>query len=191
MNRPSGVPFPEWFRANVVSASGTIDEISSTFHCSQASVSRWRRRILDGKPLKGGGAHAEKCVLSADDVMNMLQFVSLCPMVSLPELQSYLLLGFEVDVSQSTLCRELQRCGFSRKKIQRFSNLRDEAQRISWWVLGVHQNGVCGLDHNLLVDIDESTFTWDSAQRKHGYALIGEKAKCGGLVRLVFHFTKF
>ena len=123
-----------------------------------------------------------RLILSADDVVNMLQFISICPQVSLAELQSYLELGLHVSVSMSTLCRELKRCGFSRKKINRFSQKRDETQRIDWWVRGVHLNGVAGVNPDMLVDIDESTFTWDSAQRKHGYSLIGTKAMCGGRV---------
>ena len=36
-------------------------------------------------------------------------------------------------------------------------------------------NGVAGVHADMLVDIDESTITWDSAHRKHGYSVIGKK----------------
>ena len=191
MNWPRGVAYPVWFRANIVSASGSIDDIAERYHCSRASVIRFRRLSARGLPLAGGrqpilNPDDRNWTLNSDQVVDMLQFICMCPQVSLVELQSYLLLGFHVNVSQSTLCRELRRCGFSRKKINRFSSQRNEAQRVDWWVNGIHNNGVAGVNPDLLVDIDESTFTWDSAQRKHGYSLIGTKVMCGGLVSIYF-----
>ena len=53
MNNPSGVAYPLWFRANVVAATGTISEVAQQFHCSEASVSRFRR--LNAAGHLGGG----------------------------------------------------------------------------------------------------------------------------------------
>ena len=186
-SRPSGVAYPLWFRENVVAATGTISDIAQQFNCSTVTVSRFRCLHVAGEGLGGGrrlvsAPDDRNFLLSTDDVVNMLQFISMCPQATLAELQSYFLLGFDIAVSKSTLCRELQNCGYSRKQINRFSIRRDEAQRILWWVNGPLQNGVAGVNPDVLVDIDESTFTWDSAQRKHGYSLIGTKAMSGGLV---------
>ena len=187
MLSPNGVAYPEWFRSNIVAATGTIDDIALQFNCSRASVVRFRRLARNGEPLAGGRQpklHPDdrKWILTADVVVHMLEFISMSPQVSLVELQSFLLCGFNITVSQSTVCRELKRCGYSRKKINRFSMNRDEVQRVNWWLNSVDNRGVAALNPDLLVDIDKSTFTWDSAQRKHGYSLIGTKALCGGLV---------
>ena len=148
---------------------------------------RFRRLNAAGQGLGGGrepqtSPFQRNFLLSPADIINMMQFISIVPQATLVELQSYFLLGFNISVSTSTLCREIKNCGYSRKNINRFSIRRDEAQRILWWVNGPNQNGVAGANADILVDIDESTFTWDSAQRKHGYALIGTKAMAGGLV---------
>ena len=169
MSAPSGVAYPLWFRENVVNATGTIEQIAAQFNCSRSSIVRFRRLNSAGQGLQGGrrqvsSPDARKFLFSAQDVVNMLQFISIYPQVSLAELQSYFLLGFNITVSTSTLCRELKRCGYSRKNINRFSVRRDEAQRIRWWVNGPHLNGVAGVNADMLVDIDESTFTWDSVQ---------------------------
>ena len=186
MHHPVGVRYPLWFRRNVVASTLTHADTASQFGISVSSVVRFRDLALVG--LLEGGRRVEvdpsdrKLTLTPEDIEGLLVFLTVCPQATLRELQSYLFEGHRVIVSISTLCRELKRCGYSRKKLKRFSMLRDESERVRWWTSSPHNRGVAGLNVDLLVDIDESTFTWDSAQRKHGYSLKGQIASCPGLV---------
>ena len=191
LSRPTGVSYPLWFRENVVASTLSAPKTAAAFGISAGSVHRFRALHRAGQ-LEGGrkprDVDSRNLTLTPDDIEGLMIFVNISPQATLRELQSYLLHGHHVQVSTSTVCRELKRCGMSRKKLKRFSLLRDEEERIKWWTSPPHENGVAGLDVDSIIDIDESTFTWDSAQRKHGYSVIGSKASCPGLVRLfLFH----
>ena len=147
---PNGIPYPMYLRANILSSSGTLEEICQKFGCLVSTITRLRRLYIETGTFEGGRKnraeteHVRK-TLTSDDCYSLVCLVNLYPQCTLKEMQSYLLIGQRVSVSTSTICRELKRCGFSRKNLNRFSIFRQEPSRIAWWVNPPDLNGCAGV----------------------------------------------
>lgn len=64
-----------------------------------------------------------------------------------------------LDLSLSTYCRELERLGMTRKKMQYFSCRRDETDRVNFWCNSPnhpYRPGVFGLSYLDIIDLDEA-----------------------------------
>jgi hypothetical protein len=107
-------------------------------------------------------------------------------------LQSYvdfLKIVCNVTISKSTVCRELKKLGFSYKNMEYYSMSRDENDRINYWCNGPeYLPRRCMLNVNYLeiVDIDESGYYTDAANRKKSHSGIGVRARKRG--RSIFLF---
>ena len=165
-------------------------DTASALNVSVSTVKRVRYRWRDHGDCQVGRetvpASLRKCTLSPSDCEVLSQFVGMYPQVTLVQLQNFLFLGLNIAVSTATVSRELSRLGFSRKKINRYSIYRRESDRVNWWLKPPACNGCLGVSVDDLVDIDESKFTWESAERKYGYSLKGFRAKAPGVVSLFF-----
>ena len=104
------------------------------------------------------------------------------PQITLLECQSFLEAEKGVRVSISTICRELQRLGFTSKKVQHFSCKRNEERRVQWWTEPPSRGGCFGVDWRYMVDIDESHIRWGDTRRQYGHSLVGVPARYSALV---------
>ena len=192
--RPVGIPYPEWMRLNIVDSTQSHADTAKVLNVSVSTVKRVRYRWRDFGDCQVGRqnvpAALRKCTLSPTDCEILSQFVGMYPQATLMQLQNFLFIGLHIAVSTATVSRELRRLGFSRKKINRYSIYRRESDRVNWWLKPPASNGCLGVLVDDLVDIDESKFTWESAERKFGYSLMGYRAKAPGIVSIRFIFTQ-
>jgi transposase len=108
------------FRCVVINAyesgEGTIEEVAEQFGVGTAFVKKMRRRHRAGESLEpkhGGGAQAK---LNADAREKLRAAVETRPDATLEELKAVLSNACQVEVSEPTVCRELQRLELPRKK---------------------------------------------------------------------------
>ena len=108
------------FRCVVINAyesgEGTIEEVAEQFRVGTAFVKKMLRRHRAGErlePQHGGGAQTK---LSADAREQLRAAVAMRPDATLGELQAVLSRTCRVEVSEPTVCRELQRLELPRKK---------------------------------------------------------------------------
>ena len=186
LSRPVGVAYPNWVRQNIVLSDLSHEETAKKLNVSLCTVRRARKRWQSHGDLHAGRFQVHpslrRSTLSANDCQILAQFVCMYPQVTLVQLQQFLFIGLKVALSTATICRELKKLGFSRKQINRFSIYRRESDRISWWLNPPSLNGCNGVDVDDIVDVDESKFTWESAERRFGYSFKGMRAKTSGMV---------
>jgi transposase len=108
------------FRCVVINAyesgEGTIAEVAEQFGVGTAFVKKMLRRHRAGESLEpqhGGGAQAK---LNADAREKLRTAVETRPDATLEELRAVLSNACKVEVSEPTVCRELQRLELPRKK---------------------------------------------------------------------------
>ena len=112
--------------------------------------------------------HGPERTLDAFAEMSLVQSVMNKPNIYLDELQSDLYSSTGITVSLSTICRTLQRLGFTRKKLQHVVLRRSETERAEF------AEEMSYIDPNMIVWVDETGS--DSRRegiRKFGYALRG------------------
>jgi len=88
-----------------------------------------------------------------------------------------------LTLSLATISRDLERMGFSRKRMQYFSIKRDEEDRVNYWCNGPdhpERPGVFGVDYRVIVYLDESGFFSASASRVYGHSFAGTPARSEG-----------
>ncbi len=108
------------FRCLVINAyesgEGTIEEVAEQFGVGTPFVKKMLRLHRAGEslePTHGGGAQAK---LNADAREKLRAAVETHPDATLGELQAVLSNAGKVEVSEPTVCRELQRLELPRKK---------------------------------------------------------------------------
>ena len=187
LSKPIGVPYPSWVRQNIVASTKSHIDTASEFNLSVSTVKRVRERWQKYGDIKVGRREVppseRRCTLTPRDCEVLAQFICSYPQVTLVQLQQFLFIGLRVALSTSTICRELKKLGFTRKQINRYSIYRRESDRVNWWLNPPCLNGCNGVAVDDLVDVDESKFTWESAEQKFGYSFKGMRAKTSGLVR--------
>ena len=180
--RPSGVPYPDWLRAQIENspATETTRCIAQRLNVSQSTVSRVLRSTLT---LPDSTPHRNKeRMLTEEDAAFLCILKCEYPQASLSECQLALELERGKLVSLATVSREIQRLGMTRKKMQRFSCRRDESARVRWWTMPPHMGGCAGVDWSNLIDIDESTICFGDSQRRYGHSFAGMPARYPSLV---------
>ena len=185
--RPVGVPYPDWVRAQIQDSSWheSTRSIARRMNISQSTVSRVLRSDLHVRD--GMGVRLSECLLTEEDAAFLCILKCEYPQASLSECQIALELERGKFVSLSTVSREIQRLGMTRKKLQRFSCRRDEAARVRWWTMPPHMGGCAGVDWTNLVDIDESNIQFGESHRRYGHSFAGMPARYPSLVSVVLH----
>ena len=181
--RPKGVPYPDWVVARILACPDNWSNraIASVVGVSPSTVSRvLRRRSQDPNELNGRRNRRFKLTEQMAGVLFLLLLIH--PQITLLECQSFLETEKGVRVSLSTICRELQRLGFTRKKVQHFSCKRNEERRVQWWTEPPSRGGCFGVDWRCMVDIDESHIRWGDTRRQYGHSLVGVPARYSALV---------
>jgi transposase len=114
-------PYSVDLRQRVVTAvedgEGTIAEVAAMFRVGQTFVKKmlrlWQeKRDLAPQPHSGGAT----AVLTAQHLRTLRQQVAKEPDATLAELRAFLHETEQVDVSEATICRALQRLNLPRKK---------------------------------------------------------------------------
>ena len=112
--------------------------------------------------------HEPERTLDAFAEMSLVQSVMNKPNIYLDELQSDLYSSTGITVSLSTICRTLQRLGFTRKKLQHVVLRRSETERAEF------AEEMSYIDLNMIVWVDETgSDSQREGIRKFGYALRG------------------
>ena len=171
VNQPPPALASEQSRADIAQPSAT-------------TLRRWRAQLIQaghadrrgpggGRPLKLSGTGAY-----------LLWFLKQNePDATFVECHEWLQLTAQEEIEQSQWSRELRRLGLTRKKLEWLSRRRDEHQRCEWWIntpdggVAIVYRGVRGLDHRLLVDLDEKCVWLNACNRTHGHAGSGERAR--------------
>ena len=151
-----------------VDAGGTVATVAKRFAVSETTVRNYlklrEQGSLEPKPPSGG----RKPTLSDKDRKRLLDAVDKRPDATLAELGEECRLG----VSESTVCRELQKLDRPRKRKVPRAAEQDEArirrERTAW----VGQTD--GVDPHRLIFVDE-TATATNMTRRHGRAPQGER----------------
>ena len=185
-HRPVGVPYPDWIRAQIQDSPviESTRSIARRLNLSQSTVSRILRSDLSARD--NSGVRLSECILTEDDASFLCILKCEYPQASLTECQLALELERGKVVSLSTVSRELQRLGMTRKKLQRFSCRRDENSRVRWWTMPPHMGGCLGVDWTNLVDIDESSIQFGETHRRYGHCFSGMPARFPSLVSKTF-----
>ena len=160
------------FRCVVINAyesgDGTIAEVAEQFRVGIAFVKKILRLHRAGEslvPKQGGGAQAK---LNADAREKLRAAVASRPDATLGELQAVLSSRGKVEVSEPTVCRELQRLELPRKKKSFIATERNEQQR------GAFRQEVAEVKVDACVFVDEMSITLDLA-RTSGRAAPGAR----------------
>jgi len=160
------------FRCLVINAyesgEGTIEEVAERFGVSTAFVKKMLRRHRAGEslvPRHGGGAQAK---LDAAAREELRAAVARHPDATLGELQTRLRRAYQVAVSASTVCRELQRLAVPRKKKSFVAGERNARKRRAFW------RAVAELKAEDFVFVDEMGIHLGRA-RAYGRATPGER----------------
>ena len=111
--------------------------------------------------------HGPERKLDAFEEMTLVQSLMNKPSAYLDELQTDLYNISGTVVSLSTICRTLQRLGFTRKKLQHVVLRRSEIDRAEFVELMTY------IDPNMIVWVDETGSTRREGIRSYGYSLRG------------------
>ena len=179
---PVGVPYPDWFRAQIQAAPAieTTRSIARRFRVSQSTVVKILNSDLSSR--SQNGRRFAECVLSQSDAAFLCILKCEYPQASLAECCVALETERGKVVSISTVSRELKRLGTTRKRMQRFLTRRNEDMRVRWWTRPPHMGGCAGVDWTNMVDIDESNVQFGDSQRKYGHSFSGYPARTQSLV---------
>jgi hypothetical protein len=179
MFSPNGVAYPLWKQLNILCASGTVVERAEQQGVSESTVRRVDRRYLMERRIAEA---RDKKTLSQEDAHALCLFKLTSPTASLAECQQFVTQAQGKLVSTATISRELSRLGFTRKRVQHYSNRRDEASRVSWWTCPPSQGGCFGVPVDAIVDIDESHFPFEKGYRAYGHSMEGMPARVAAQV---------
>ena len=186
-SRPVGVAYPDWLRADIQSSpkTETTRQIASRLQISQSTVVRVLNSDVSSR--SKAGPRLQNCTLTEADAVFLCILKCEYPQASLAECRLALELERGKIVSDSTISRELQRLGMTRKKMQRYSTRRSEDLRVRWWTQPAHLGGCLGVEWSTMVDIDESSIHYGDSQRKYGHSFSGMPARYQSLV--CFQYT--
>ena len=99
-----------------------------------------------------------------DDVVELLMRA---PTHYLDEIQHWILMNYNIWISESTICRTIKRREFTRKVTQRVASQRDEGRRLQYYL------DLAAFTEDQLVYVDESAANERTLLRKYGFALRG------------------
>ena len=146
-------------------------EIAELLFMSQRSVQRYvylYQSTGDVEPRKQ--RHGPERLLSEFEQITVLQSMIDRPGIYLAELQQQLNDATGIWVHISTICRTVQRLGFSRKRLQHIALQRSDEKRAQYMA------EISIFDPTMLIWIDETGFQRRNSIRAYGYSLRGMRA---------------
>lgn len=153
---------------------------------SRTTLRRWEAQVLaTGSADRKGPGGGRPLKFGADTAFLLWFFKIHYPQATYAECAEWLEAAPTCGqhMPQYQWSRELVRLGFTRKKLEWLSRQRDEAQRCEWWfntpdpAASIVARGVRGLDHRLLVDLDEKCVWLNGCNRSYGHSAHGERAR--------------
>ena len=99
-----------------------------------------------------------------DDVVELLMRA---PTHYLDEIRHWILMNYNIWISESTVCRTIKRREFTRKVTQRVTSQRDEGKRLQYYL------DLAAFTKDQLVYVDKSAANERTLLRKYGFALRG------------------
>jgi transposase len=96
-----------------------------------------------------------------DDVVELLMRA---PTYYLDEIRHWILMNYNIWISESTVCRTIKRKEFTRKVTQRVASQRDEGRRLQYYL------DLAAFTKDQLVYVDESAANERTLLRKYGFA---------------------
>jgi transposase len=183
---PAGIAYPDYVRANVIFSDEIVELVANEEHVSTYTVSRYRRAYKDdGRISRVACAGGHPYALTRQEAGALCWFVMHNPAAQLKEMKLFLtaVSPRNIVVGESTISDELNRLGFSFKKMWFFSNKRDETDRVNFmcnqWDDPV-RNGICGMNIYQSLDLDEASYYTSRSQRKKGHGLRGAPLRVAG-----------
>ena len=188
---PLGVPYSDVTRQNICLERGcSQDEAAAAVGVCPSTVSRvWKRLRTTGSSSALPHSGGSKPALDLDDKTALYMHAQLFPVATLKERQLFMCGLRGKLASIATLCKTLQKLGFSRKIAQYYSRNRDQLSRARWfsrgpaYAQGRHAYGVFGVPTSKLVDTDECICYFNRKTRKWGIAPRGAAARLAGACR--------
>ena len=171
----NGVPYSESHRVSAMNAmlthGGSVRASARDARCSPSTLCRYVKRYaregsFSARKHTGGQASS----LSAEDAHFLHMFYLAFPTTYLYEAQAAVELFRGVTVSVSTVWRELDRLGLTRKAMKYYSTERREWSRVLWWTalpgavdaagnaVAMDRRGLRGVHHGALVCMDEAVW---------------------------------
>ena len=148
--------------------------------CSLSTAESTVRRILD-RFERTGTISANKptsrahCLHQHDELI-LVELVSENPSIYLKEIKQKLFETTGVKASESTICRTLQRMGFTRKRMQHISPKRFDT------LIAEYQAEISLFNSDSLVFVDKTGTDQHAALRKYGYSIRGCPACCAKIL---------
>ena len=157
-----GVAYPDWLRADIQNSplSENTRQIASRLRISQSTVVRVLNSDLTSR--SKAGPRLQECTLTEADAAFLCVLKCEYPQASLSECRLALEIERGKVVSDSTISRELQRLGMTRKKMQRYSTRRSEDLRVRWWTKPAHLGGCSGVEWSTMVALMSLPFIMET-----------------------------
>ena len=160
----------------------TIKQISQNLHIAESTVMRILDRFERTGTVSANKATPRAHCLHQHDELLLLQLINENPSIYLREIRQKLLETTGVNASESTICRSLQRMGFTRKRMQHVALQRSNV------LIGEYQADISLFDSNSLVFVDETGSDQRDALRNYGYSLRGYPAHSA---KILFKGTRY
>ena len=149
----------------------TYTEIADLLLMSQRSVHRYVQLYLStGDVVPKEQRHGPEPLLSEYEQIYLLQRLIDRPGTHLYELQQQLFNATGTWVHVSTICRTVDRLGFTRTRLQHVALQRSEEMRAEFMA------DISNFDASMLVWVDETGFRLKNSVRAYGYSLRGMRA---------------
>ena len=161
----------------------TIKQISQNLHIAESTVVRILDRFeITGTVSANKATPRAHCLHLQHDELLLLQLINENPSNYLREIRQKLLEATGVNAPESTVCRSLQRMGFTRKRMQHVALQRSNV------LIGEYQADISLFDSNSLVFVDETGSDQRDALRYYGYSLRGYPAHSA---KILFKGTRY
>ena len=149
------------------------DDICEFFDISQRSIARWRHndRVHGSVIPPPNPMQSRPRLLNADMTHDLYTLLEEAPEMYLSEIQDWMALTHEVNISRPTLHENIRDAGLSYKLLRRAAGERDEDYRQEWRQ-GVNDHYIA----SQMVFVDETSKDDRTIYRHYGRAVTGRRA---------------
>lgn len=160
-----------WLRSHAALDDITLSDL---FDVSHRSIQRWASNLKqfgDVVPL-ANGEQGRPRILSGDQVDGLLSELNDFPDLTLAEMQDWVLITHDLDISKSALHCLLQDVAWTRKVLQKAASERNEDDRRAFMTF-IQENILA----SMVVAVDESSKDNRTIFRHYGWAPQGQRAQ--------------
>lgn len=180
-----GRAYPELIKLRVLIAcmfEGYTREQACNLHgcASIASISRWKRKFINGLSLKNPKPGPEvgiKFKICSSDLEVLRQCKTWFPDFMLHETINFMAAcGCEVEeLSVQDISKGLKFLGFTRKVVDRHDYRADDTEKLLYFIMP-SPYGIWNVDRTKIIDVDELGISLVNVNRRYGHSARGEIA---------------